>query len=218
MATNIYLDESGDLGWSFDNPYKGGGSSRYLTIAFVICPAEKAIVIKRLVKKIYKHFKHDPTIELKASDMGQAEKCYIAERVKSLLDRHSDIRIGAITVKKQNVLPHIRLDSNKLYNYMLRLAVLNKISNAPEVHLIRDNRSIKVKYGSCLIDYLQTVLWFDMASETKIYDHPSDSKAVRNLVFIDWINNIIWGHYEFGKSAPYMILRNSITETRLFFH
>lgn len=150
--------------------------------------------------------------------MGQGEKCYIAERVKSVLERHSDIHIGAITVKKQNVQPHIRQDSNKLYNYMLRFAVLNKISNANEVHLIRDNRSIKVKYGSCLIDYLQTVLWFDMASETKIYDHPSDSKAVRNLVFIDWINNIIWGHYEFGKSEPYKIIRSSITETRLFFH
>lgn len=218
MAVNIYLDESGDLGWSFDNPYKEGGSSRYLTIAFVICPNEKAITIKRFVKRIYKHFKHNPKVELKASDMGQDKKSYIAKQVKRLLECNSDIRIGAITVKKQNVLQHIREDSNKLYNYMLRLAVLGKISNAPEVHLIRDNRSIKVKYGSCLIDYLQTVLWFDMASETKIYDHPSDSKAVKNLIFIDWINNIIWGHYEFGKSEPYNILRGSITETRLFFH
>lgn len=35
---NVYFDESGDLGWSFDKPYGAGGSSRYLTIAFLIIP------------------------------------------------------------------------------------------------------------------------------------------------------------------------------------
>jgi hypothetical protein len=38
----IYLDESGELGWKFDAPYRKGGSSRYLTIAsLVISPDGK---------------------------------------------------------------------------------------------------------------------------------------------------------------------------------
>lgn len=36
---NVYLDESGDLGWVLDKPYRNGGSSRFMTIAFVACPA-----------------------------------------------------------------------------------------------------------------------------------------------------------------------------------
>jgi hypothetical protein len=31
MALLIYLDESGDLGWSFDAPFRRDGSSRNLT-------------------------------------------------------------------------------------------------------------------------------------------------------------------------------------------
>lgn len=35
MDITVYLDESGDLGWKFDAPYRSGGSSRYLTIAAI---------------------------------------------------------------------------------------------------------------------------------------------------------------------------------------
>ena len=36
MQVSVYLDESGDLGWKFDAPYRCGGSSRYLTISAII--------------------------------------------------------------------------------------------------------------------------------------------------------------------------------------
>jgi len=32
----IFVDESGDLGWQFNDPYRAGGSSRYLTLACLI--------------------------------------------------------------------------------------------------------------------------------------------------------------------------------------
>lgn len=54
MSTSIYLDESGDLGWSLDKPYKNGGSSRYLTLAAVIVPTAKSHVITRVVRGLAK--------------------------------------------------------------------------------------------------------------------------------------------------------------------
>jgi hypothetical protein len=42
-AVAIYLDESGDLGWKFDGPYLGGGSSRYLTITALCVPPGKDV-------------------------------------------------------------------------------------------------------------------------------------------------------------------------------
>jgi hypothetical protein len=50
---NIYMDESGDLGWKFDAPYRKGGSSRFLTIAFIICPSNKSHKLDRIVRRIY---------------------------------------------------------------------------------------------------------------------------------------------------------------------
>lgn len=215
---NIYLDESGDLGWVLDMPYRNGGSSRFLTIAFILCPQEKRHLLKRIVKKIYDKTGHDPKKELKGSSLSQSIKKQIAVRLSNLISQHPDILIGAITVQKANVLEHIKKDPNKLYNYMIRLAVLDHIGAFPIVNLIRDNRSIKVKSGNSLIDYLQMTLWFEMHSKTKVVDIPSDSKKVGNLILTDWINNIVWGHYEDDNSEAYDILQPVIHEKHLFFH
>lgn len=217
MALNIYLDESGDLGWALARPYRHGGSSRFMTIAFVACPSEKTHLLKRVVRKVYEKTKTSPQVELKGSSMSVADKCFFAGKVKTLLTDHPDIKIGAITVQKENVSEHIREDANKLYNYMIRLAVLPEIKGEPVVNLIRDNKTVKVKSGNSLIDYLQMTLWFDMDVKTKIIDIPSDSKKVQNLIFIDWINNLIWGNYEDGNSAPFEIISPLINCYRLFF-
>ena len=217
MAVNVYLDESGDLGWTLDKPYGKGGSSRYLTIAFVVCPSEKKHLLQRIVRDVYKKTKCDPKTELKGSSICEDDKCYFAELVRKVVSMNPDIIVGSITVNKSKVKAHIRQDANKLYNYMIRLAVLPKVKDEPIVNLIRDNKSIKVKSGNSLIDYLQTEMWFELASPTKLIDIPSDSKCVKNLIFIDWINNLIWGKYEYGKNKPYDIIKNVIASNKLFF-
>lgn len=214
---NVYLDESGDLGWRLDKPYRHGGSSKFMTIAFVACPPEKKHLLRRIVVDVYRRTKCDPKTELKGSSLSIEDKCFFAEKVRKLVCMNPDIIIGAITVNKSKVLAHIRNDANKLYNYMIRLAVLPAIKREPIVNLIRDNKTVKVKSGNSLIDYLQTTIWFELGSPTKIIDIPSDSKKVKNLIFIDWMNNLIWGNYEDKNDAPYEILRNVITSRKLFF-
>ena len=217
MAINVYLDESGDLGWSLDKPYRSGGSSRYLTIAFAVCPSEKKHLLQRIVRKVYSHVKFDPKLELKGSVLSVSDKCFFAEEVRKVVSMNPDIIIGSITVNKSKVKLHIRQDANKLYNYMIKLAVLPKVKGEPVVNLIRDNKSIKVKSGNSLIDYLQTEMWFELGSSTRLIDIPSDSKKVQNLIFIDWINNLIWGKYEDDNNAPYDIIKNVISSHKLFF-
>lgn len=217
MATNIYLDESGDLGWILNKPYRHGGSSRYLTIAYVVCPNEKKHLLKRIVRKVYTKTKTDPKTELKGSTLTVENKKFFAKKVRELVSMNPDIKIGAITVNKSKVQQHIRDDANKLYNYMIKLAILDVIKHEPIVNLIRDNKTVKVKSGNSLIDYLQTTLWFEMNSKTKMIDIPSDSKKVQNLIFIDWMNNLIWSNYEDTNSEPYLILRSVIDSKKLFF-
>ena len=217
MAMNIYLDESGDLGWVLNKPYRHGGSSRYMTIAFIACPNEKKHLLKRIVRKVYNRTKTDPKVELKGSALNVEDKKYFAREVHKLVSMNPDFRIGAITVNKSKVKQHIREDSNKLYNYMIRLAILDVVKHEPMVNLIRDNKTVKVKSGNSLIDYLQTTLWFEMDSRTKLVDIPSDSKKVQNLIFIDWMNNLIWGNYEDRNSEPYEILKSVIDSKKLFF-
>ena len=56
-----------------------------------------------------------------------------------------------------------------------------------------------------------------MDSKAKLVDIPSDSKKVQNFIFIDWMNNLIWGNYEDKNSEPYEILKSVIDSKKLFF-
>ena len=217
MAINVYLDESGDLGWKFAAPYRKGGSSRFMTIAFIICPSEKKHFLKRVVSKVYTRLEACPKTEIKGSSLALVDKEFVARQTLALLQKNPDIKIVYITVKKENVQQQIQSDTNLIYNYMMRLALLKEVDKYSVINLIRDNRSVKIKSGNTLINYLQTELYFSHGSSSKLVDIPSDSKAVQNLVFIDWINNLIWSHYEDNNSSPYNILKANIYSNKLFF-
>jgi len=217
MPYVIYLDESGDLGWTLDKPYQKGGSSKFLTLSFLITPIGEKDKPRRIVRKVYEHFKFDPKKEVKATDLTPPQLDHVAYQVANYVKAHGTFKLGSITVKKANVQQHIRLDSNKLYNYMIKLGVIDKVDKFDEVYLIRDNRSVKVKSGNSLRDYLQLVLYFERNSPTKLHDCPEESHQNQNLIFIDWMAHMIWSNYEFGQSKHFAILAKHMTIDRLFF-
>jgi hypothetical protein len=204
MPPRIFLDESGDLGWNLTKPYRRGGSSRFLTIAYLVVTDSTLHFPKRAVRDTYKKFKLNPRGEVKGSQLSDAELDFFVAKACKMFARHPDLQLGAITVRKENVQPHIRVDENKLYNYMIRLALTDKIDPVPTVSIIRDERSIRVKSGRSLIDYLQTVLWFDRNIPTKLQDYPTKSHTSTNLLFIDWIAHIVWSNYEDGHTKHFL--------------
>lgn len=214
----IYLDESGDLGWKFDAPYRRGGSSRHLTIASLVVSPEKSHLPKRLIQKLYKKFNWPTRIEKKWADMSLDERIWFSQKANELRLRNpDDIRYLSITVKKENVQSHIRKDANKLYNYMIGLSLLNEMSRHDNILFVPDPRSIKVESGNSLHDYLQTQLWFENQASTNLTTQPSDSAASRNVQFSDMLSGIVQGHFEDGNSQPWNSLRMSISYKTLFF-
>jgi hypothetical protein len=214
----IYLDESGDLGWKFDAPYRRGGSSRYLTIAALTASEEKRHLAKRLVKKLYQKFNWPTNIERKWSSMPAEERLAFAHAARRLLtDNPGHFRFISITVRKENVRAHIRRDENKLYNFMIAKALLNEMSQHSEIHFVPDPRSVKVKSGNSLHDYLQTQLWFELKSEAVIRTAPCDSSQCSQIQFADMLSGLVQTHFEDGNSHPWAELRDSISYQTLFF-
>lgn len=215
---HIYLDESGDLGWKFDAPYRDGGSSRHLTIASLVVSPGKKHLPKRLIKKLYTRFHWPTSIEKKWVDMSIAERIFFAEQASELCSRFpDDIRYLSITVKKENVLDHIRRDANKLYNYMIGISLLGEMSKHEDITFLPDPRSIKVASGNSLHDYLQTKLWLEMNSATILITKPCDSVACRNIQFSDMLSGIVQGHFEDGNSQPWGKISSNISYQTLFF-
>ncbi len=217
-SVQIYLDESGDLGWKFDRPYRSGGSSRYLTIASLVVASSKKHHPKRLIKKLYTKFNWQRNIEKKWSDMNASERNYFAFKAASLSNKYAnDIRYLSITVRKDHVQPHIRSDGNKLYNYMIGLSLLDEMSRHKNITFMPDPRCIKIASGNSLHDYLQTQLWFDKQVPTFLNTHSIDSSSNLNIQFADMLSGIVQNHFEDGNSEFWSLLRNRISYKTLFF-
>ncbi|PHR53613.1 MAG: hypothetical protein COA44_15225 [Arcobacter sp.] len=217
MIMYIYLDESGDLGWKFNAPYRRGGSSRYITISTLTVPHTKRHLPKRIIKKLYDKYKWNPKKEIKWSDMKLDHREEFARRAVDLFNAHDDIQYHAITVKKERVQAHIRNDENKLYNYMIKLLLLDEMAKHDEIIFVPDPRSIKVESGNSLHDYLQTCLWFEKSVSTKLSTKPQDSASNRNIQFADMLSGIVQGNYEDNKRSTWNILNGSLISKRLYF-
>lgn len=214
----IHVDESGDLGWKFDKPYRQGGSSRYLTIASLCVDRSKKHIPKRVIREMYTKFRWSPGVERKWSDMDPSERSWFAKKAAEIEEEYRGlVKYISITVRKENVQKHIRRDANKLYNYMIGLSLLKEMSLHDDVHLFPDARGIKVGSGNSLHDYLQTKLWFDKGATTDLKTTPCDSSANRNIQFADMISGVVQGHFEDGNSQPWELLRSQISYKTLFF-
>lgn len=214
----IYVDESGDLGWTFTAPYRSGGSSRYLTIAALLVAKEHKKHPKRLIKNLYSRTKASPSDEIKWVALDNTERQWLAEQFKELKNRlGANLRLLTVTVSKERVMQHIRADGNKLYNYMTKLLLTEIMAQHESITLLPDQRSIKVESGRSLHDYLQTTLWFELGAKTTLETKPMDSKCCLGLQFADFLAGMVQNHFEDEKSDCVKILGSSVEMKRLFF-
>lgn len=216
LQTIIYLDESGDLGWNFAKEYRKGGSSRHLTIAALIVPLEKQHLIVRRIRKLYFSHNWDTKKEKKWAHMNGKERCSFANSALKIVNSNQDIQYTSITAYKPNVKEHIRNDANKLYNYMVRLLLVPIMKKFQQVIFVPDQRSIKVKSGNSLSDYLTTTLWFEHNATTKIISRPQNSSSLMQLQFADMLAGTIQNHFEDGSSEPFKILENNFRVKKLY--
>jgi hypothetical protein len=112
---------------------------------------------------------------------------------------------------------HIRNDPNKLYNYMIRLSLLNFMAKHDLVTMIPDPRSIKVQSGNSLHDYLQIELWFTKQVETVLVTLPQDSQHCLGIQFADMLAGLVQSHYEDGERPNFSTLCHRIQLVRLYF-
>lgn len=218
MDVSIYLDESGDLGWKFDLPYRQGGSSRYLTIAAILIQHDQRKDLKRLMRKLYEKTKTPTHDEVKWAHLDMKQRLWIAQRLLDLKSKHgADIQYYSISVRKEKVKPHIRNDANKLYNYMIKLMLSEEMAIYDQVFFNVDQRSIKVESGNSLHDYLQTVLWMEQSASTILKTRQCNSKDDLGVQLSDILSGIIQSHFEDGKSDPYHVLSNIGKFKKLYF-
>lgn len=217
MEVDVYFDESGDLGWTLDQPYRKGGSSRYFTIAYIILPADKNKYINRFLRKFNKS--RNSSKEVKGAKFSNGRAKVMAKDIMKLLDIHSDILIGSITAKKSGVPAQIVNSGNDdvLYNHMVQQAICSKLPAFSKVNIIPDKRSVPTGSQNSCSDLIKHDLWMIRGASVEIAYRPEESHHNERLMFIDWIANFVWRYHEDGHAHAYSILGRKLIEDTLFF-
>ena len=217
MEYDVYFDESGDLGWTLDQPFRKGGSSQFFTIAYLILPTDKNKFINRFVKTFFKT--RGSNKEIKGADIRRGRAKVLSTRITAFLDMHPDIRVGAITIDKKNApSPLINTNNNNvLYNYLVQVGVCPKISSFSKVNIIPDKRSVPAGSQNSCPDLIKNDLWFWKKSSTQIHYQQEESFQNERLMFIDWVANFVWRHYENNYSNAYQVLGRYLQEDKVFF-
>jgi hypothetical protein len=211
----VYLDESGCTGFNFGKPYLNGGSSRFLCLAFLFVPAVYDGVPNSIIAGLYK--KYGWKNEKKASTASWRQKLEFADLLLQMNKDAPGIVVDCIIVKKEKILPHIAEDPNKIYNYMCKLVMVERVKKLTEFEFIPDKRTVKLKSGKGLESYLQTTLWFDCGVTTKLIHNPQESHKNYAIQFVDWVAHIVWAAHERDQKEAFERLYPGIHLRRLFF-
>lgn len=205
----IFLDESGDLGFSQH-------SSRWFVLTIVLTNDHRRI--EKVVKKIHRGLKkkYRKVMELHAYHADSITKKRILRHLADL----KDIKVLCIVLNKKKVYVDLQNQKNYLYNYTANI-LLNRLHNKKilarkeMVEIYIDQRETNKFLKKNFENYLKNNLEKKSESGVKIKIKPSHTeKCLQAVDFISWA---IFRKYELNDYEYYEIIKDKIIGENLLF-
>ena len=208
--TYIYLDESGDLGFTFNS--QADNSSKHLVLAFW-ASSEKLKEIPRIVIDVKRKYRIPANVEIKASFSNIKIKTELLQKISLL-----PIEIYSVACYKPNVGIPLRNNPNIFYNYTAGLIMIPYIlSNSGPFFITWDKRTMRVKCGFNFSDYIKYKIFFEHRIDTSMSFCPVESHLHKGIQVADFIVNAIYQKYEKKDTTCYSIIAPKIKEEKLLF-
>lgn len=211
----LYLDESGDLGFDFDNK----NPSRFFTITILALRTHtnnRSIinaVKKTLRRKITRKTKRKQTAnELKGSGTSLDVKKYFFRQVSGIR-----FAIYALTLNKERLYPELQEKKEVTYNYISRL-ILDQIpfEHADiSVDLIVDKRKTKRQVGE-FNKYVTRELKERLGPSVRLNIHHLSSHQEYGLQAVDMFSHGVFAKYEREDTTWYDIFRGKVVWDDLY--
>lgn len=210
--TDIYMDESGDLGFDFTKK----NTSKFFLITFLFSEDKKSL--EKLVKKAH------ATLKKKHKQRGGVLHAYRETRItkERLLNKlnEKDVKILIICLNKAKVYTRLKDEKDVLYNYVTNILldrIFSKklISNLNKISLIASrketNKFINLNFKNYLTTQAKINHKLDLNVEIRT---PHEVKALQAVDFVSWA---IFRKYEFGDKGFYNLFKTKIVEERALF-
>jgi len=185
----IFIDESGNL----------GKKGRYFVITMV------HLLKKKRIKNFLRNYAIKKGVgEVKGDVMEFSDRQSLLQKLSS----KDDYFVSYIVLDKKN-LANKKLfeDKNILFNYLCKFLFKKTIKNCQEdVTLYFDNRTVKVRSGNSLMDYLRTEAYTTWNFQKNLNVVYCDSKTNYCIQMIDIISNTIYRKYTNGHEHFYNML------------
>lgn len=185
MNKVLHIDESGNLG-------KDG--------RFFVISAVEYLDRKRIQNFIRKNKKDNSLTEIKGSTLSVPER----QKIINHLNYRADYFISYIILDKKN-LDNKKLfqDNNILFNYLCSFLFKGHLKNSSDDFMLCfDNRTVKVKSGNSLKDYLRILAYTKLNCSSNLDLCYLDSKSDNCIQMTDVIANTIYQSYT-NKTAHF---------------
>jgi hypothetical protein len=206
-----FFDESGDLGWKFDAPYRAKGSSRYFVIASALGAGDVHRRLGKVVKQVWAHQKWTSKHEKKWVDMTDAARFNFAETVAKYVKEHPEDRLAVSVLKKEELPLHLRPDQHLLYAHLATQLVCEDLAGCEAVAVCPDELNAGTGSANLLRHLLRHELWFRRGCSPEVQQVSTKKPFVQALEFCDWLAGATASHFEDGRSEPWKILSEFVT-------
>ncbi len=201
----IFLDESGELGFSFNK-----GSSKFFTITLLVCGIKEEQELQRVIKKVRerilkKKLKQSP--EIKWNNSNEDIKKNVFQRLEKI-----NFEIFTIILDKSKVYDYLKEKKHKLYNYLSQL-IIAECSTEDKFEIIVDRSKNKRSLRDDFNNYIRNHL-INKCSNLEIKHE--DSKSNGGLQVLDFISGAIFNKYEFNNLDYYNKITEKITTEKQF--
>lgn len=208
MTAYIFMDESGDLGFS-------KSSSKWFMFTLAITNDKRAL--DRVVKKIWKPLKqrHKKLGELHAYHANAVTRTRILQKLSEL----DDLKVLCIILNKQKVYVDLQNQKNYLYNYTANILLdrLHKkgVIDDGSIELYIDRKDTKKSLAENFVNYLESSMVKRNGKRMKVALHASyENRSIQAVDFVSWA---IFRKYEQNDYEYYDLIKDKIVDERLLF-
>ena len=205
----IFLDESGDLGFS-------KGSSKWFLFTLVV--VDDARKLERIIKKVRRSLNKKHKVHLPELHSYHCDDITRTRVLRSLAQE--DIFVVTTVLNKTKVYVDLQNQKNYLYNFTANI-ILDRLMNTkiinPDTYisLVVDRKDTKKHLRDNFISYITKAMnnrregAFNMSLAAS-----HDEKGLQAVDFISWS---IFRKYEKGDYQFYEIIKDKIVDERLLF-
>lgn len=206
-----FFDESGDLGWKLEAPYRAGGSSRYFVIACAIGPGKVHRGLGKVIKKLRDLQGWTSHAEKKWANISLGAKQNFCILAAQYAQANPDTHLAVSLIEKQKVPPRLRMDQHLIYAHLATQLIAERLERCDQAEICPDELNTGQGASNLLQHLVRHEVWFRRGCSPDIRQVVRQKHFEQALEFCDMLAGAAAGHFEHGVSEPWKTLQPHVT-------